>query len=792
MIRWNKILRELWINKTRSLLVVISITVGVAAIGIVLGTQMTLSKEIPNSYAASNPASASLTTDAFDDDLIQVIRELPDVADVEARTTLVVRLKTAANQWRSLNLYVYPDYTKIRVNKIFPQSGAWPPAKHELLIERASLGLSGAEVGDEVTVQTPDGGMRSLRISGLVHDINEPSGDFTNQVNGYITLDTLEWLGLPRSYNELLVVAKGSQADAELFRATAVEVREKVEKSGRTVFWTTVRDPKQHWFQQYLAPMAAVLGALGVLALILSCFLVVNTISALLAQQIRQIGIMKAVGARRSQLVGIYAVLVTLFGLAALLLAVPLSHYGTTASINILSSFINFDPPAFEYPRIILLVQALFSLLIPPLVCLAPIFAGTRISVREAIAFSGLGETRFGADQVDRLVSRIKSLPRPMLLSLRNTFRKKLRLGLTLVTLMLGSAIFISVMNVQASLYKTLDEALQYYNFDILVFFERPYRSESIQAVTQQVEGVQASETWGVVNSHRVRPDGTESDSILLVAPPTGTQMIKPVLLEGRWLVPEDENAVVVNTDVTRENPDIRIGSELTLRIEGEEVSWVVVGIVKSVMIGPWAYTNYPYFAYRLNKAGLVSAVYISTQAHDTASLIAAVGQLEAHYKAASLNVSSTARVSELRESAILQFNVIITFLLIMAGLIALIGGLGLTGTISLNIIERSREIGIMRAIGARDHTLIGIVIVEGAAVGLISWLGGALAAYPLGILMCNLVGMSFLQTPLEIVYSWNGMLIWLGAVLVLSTIASALPAFKATQVSIREVLAYE
>ncbi len=792
MVRWNKVFREFWANKSRSLLVVLSIAVGVAAIGIVLGTQVSLASEIPAIYSATNPASAALTTDPFDDDLLRLIRKLPGVAQAEGRTVQAVRLQTGPKTWQTLNLYAYPDYTRIQVNKVFPQSGAWPPPERELLIERASLALTGANVGDVITVQTPDGSTRQLRIAGLAHDINEPSGEFTNQVNGYVTPATLEWLGFSRTYNELLVVAGGEQADAALFKATAVAVRERVEKTGRTVYWTTVRDPSQHWFQQYLAPMTAVLGALGALALLLSCFLVVNTISALLAQQTRQIGIMKAVGARRGQLVALYAVLVMLFGLAALLLALPLSRYGAQASIGILCGFINFDSPAFTYPRHVLLIQAVFSLLIPPLVCLWPIFSGTRISVREAIAYSGLGEARFGTGWIDRLVARLKALPRPLLLSLRNTFRKKGRLALTLVTLTLGSAIFIGVMNVQSSLFTTLDEALQYYNFDILVFFERPYRSESIQAATAQVSGVERSETWGVVNTHRLRPDGTESDSILLVAPPTGTQMIQPVLLEGRWLVPEDENAVVINTDVLRENPDLAIGSQIDLRIEGEDVPWVVVGIVKSVMIGPWAYTNYPYFAYRLNKAGLVSAVYITTQSHDAPSVAGVAARLEEQYRSTSLNVSSTALVSDLRNSAILQFNVIILFLVLMSALIALIGGLGLAGTMSLNIIERSREIGVMRAIGARDGALLQIVVVEGAVIGLLSWLGGAIAAFPLGRLLSDLVGMNFLQTPLEYVYSVEGTFLWLGIVLGLSTAASTLPALRATRISVREVLAYE
>ncbi len=127
-----------------------------------------------------------------------------------------------------------------------------------------------------------------------------------------------------------------------------------------------------------------------------------------------------------------------------------------------------------------------------------------------------------------------------------------------------------------------------------------------------------------------------------------------------------------------------------------------------------------------------------------------------------------------------------------MAVLIAMVGGLGLMGTMSMNVLERTREIGVMRAIGASDRAILQLVIVEGMLIGVISWAVGALLALPISTLLANVVGATMFQTPLDFVFSWDGFLVWLTGVVVLSALASFLPARSAARLTIREVLAYE
>jgi putative ABC transport system permease protein len=109
-----------------------------------------------------------------------------------------------------------------------------------------------------------------------------------------------------------------------------------------------------------------------------------------------------------------------------------------------------------------------------------------------------------------------------------------------------------------------------------------------------------------------------------------------------------------------------------------------------------------------------------------------------------------------------------------------------------MNVLERTRDIGVMRAIGASDIAIVQLVIAEGVLVGVISWILGALLAWPISTLLANVVGTTMLNSPLDFVFSLDGFLVWLGGVLVLAALASFLPARNAARLTIREVLAYE
>ncbi|MCL5996123.1 MAG: ABC transporter permease [Chloroflexi bacterium] len=408
--RWYKVLNDLWGNKTRTILIVLSIAVGLFAVGMIVSSQAILSTELAKSYATINPSSGTLrTNEPFDDDFVQSVRRMPEVQDAEGRRSFGVRFRVRsegagdqAEEWRNLQVFAVPDYANMRINKIRPVSGAWPPPEHELLIERAALQLIRAQVGDVVLIETPGRQVREMRISGLVHDLSQLPAPIDGTPYGYIAFDTLEWIGEPRGYNELHFVARDG-ADKDEAQRVVNLVKDKAEKSGLTIPMSMTAEPGQVPLNDVLQAILLLLGVLGVLSLLLSAFLIVNTISALLAQQVRQVGVMKAIGARTRQIMGMYLVMVLIYGVVALLLAVPLGTLGARALSRYMASLFNFDLTAFHVPPQAIVLQVVIGLAVPVLASLVPILSGLRVTAAQAMNTLGLNNGQFGKGFIDRL-----------------------------------------------------------------------------------------------------------------------------------------------------------------------------------------------------------------------------------------------------------------------------------------------------------------------------------------------------------------------------------------------------
>jgi putative ABC transport system permease protein len=795
--RWAKVLRDLASHKARSLLVILSIAVGVFAIGAIAGTQHILNTQFTGAYLASQPAHATLRISPFDDQLLAAAGRTADVQAASARFAASLEVQNPrSGRWQELTVLARPAWHDLPVNRITPQQGAWPPPLNSIVLERGSLPLLNAQIGDKVQVDLGEGRLRELTIAGTVHDINLPPARFVDRLFGYVSFETLKRWGYQRQFNELMLTVADSAGDKAHIQAVAQQVADKIEKGGGQVFSTTVPEPGQTPVQEILDALFVILSVLGVLSLLLSSFLVVNTINATLAQQTRQVGVMKAIGARSGQIMGLYFGMALVYGLLALLLGLPLGMLGAVGLARFAATFLNFDVLGPGFAPQVLALQIVVALLMPLLASAYPILRGARITVHEAMASYGLGKGRFGRGPLDHLLMAVQRvLPfvrRPLLISLRNTFRRKGRLALTMATLTLGGAIFVGVFSVRSSLYHTLALANRYDNYDVAVEFNRPYRDQQIRAEALNSAGVTAVETWGSGSAVLVRADGVESASMRVRAPHADTAMIQPNLLAGRWLTADDQNAVVLNSNVLADEPDLAVGDTIRLRLNDREADWTVVGIVQSILTQPTLYVNYPYFAQQTGTAGRASFARVATEQHLPAAQAAAADSLQADLERAGFQVGKVETKFQRQEAVRLQFNILITFLQIMALLIASVGGMGLMGAMSINVLERTKEIGIMRAIGAATGSILQIVLVEGLLIGLISWSQGVLLAWPIGRLMSDQIGLAFVDSPLEFRYSLEGALIWLAAALLISAVASLWPAHNAASLSVREVLAYE
>lgn len=792
--RWKKVLSDLTVNPVRSALVIISIVIGVFAVGVITSSQAIIVREMNGSYRAANPAHATLSmsdADSFNTDLVTTVRQMPEVGEAEARRIYGAQVFTKRGDWRDLRLMGIDDFDDIRVDRFLPQEGSTKPGDREVLLERSGIGETGLNIGDTLVLERPDGKRRQLRVTGIVYAPTEPPAQFVGSV-GYVNMATMEWISGRDDFNQMLIVSAEQGDDQSHNEMVAEAVYEKIQKSGRNPSFPSVPVPNQHPLDQFIQGMVTVMGSLGVLAVFLSGFLVTNTISALLTQQIRQIGIMKSVGAQRIQIMQMYLALVLSFGVIALLIAFPLSRLVTRQFVDLVAGQFNFELTSYAIPLSVVLVQVGISLLTPMIAALLPVWSGTSITINDALGSEG-GAGSYGRGVLDRIIQRVRGLPRPLLLSLRNTFRRKGRVTLTLITLTLGGAIFISMLSVRVSLTATIDDLLSsLFDYDVNVQFERSYRDSYIIGEAERVPGVESAEMWRGGSGRRILPSGNEGEAITIFAVPPDTTMMNPNILEGRWLLPEDQNALVMSTGVMQDDSDLQVGDTVRLKIGAREGDWQIVGVMPVIGDSRWAYASYDAFGRATREVGTADTLLVKTTERSGDFQREVAAALDAHLSSLGINVAGTQTLATIREQQETFFNVIIFALLAMAMLIAVVGGLGLTGTMSLNVIERTREIGVMRAIGASDGSILQIVLTEGILLGLLSWALGVLLSFPLSQILAEQVGVVLFQFPLSFAFAPEGAIIWLVISLVVAAVASFVPAWRASQMTVRDVLAYE
>lgn len=788
--RWHKVLADLWANKIRTLLTVLSIAVGVYAVGVTLTIYTVVTNDMNASWMAINPASASLYTSYFDSDFVASLNNVPGVGLFEGRTNVgSMRVRVGNGEWLDLSLTAAQDWRTAQLDHLSLSEGAWP-GRREILVDQVALRHLPVHPGDKVEIRTNDGKLREMIVSGAAIDRN--SDVSSKGVSAYITTDTLEWFGQPRYFNHGLMAVADHATDKEHVRAVSKLVEEQFTRNGGLVGATIVREPGQHPSAGQVTGVIALIGIMGVLSVFLSAFLVINTVSALLAQHIRHIGVMKAIGARTNQVVGMYMVLMLCFGLLAFALAAPLAVLTGYHRAGSMGDTINFSLQPFRVDPLAIGVMAFLSIIVPLLAGLWPVLNGARKTVREAISGYGLSEQRKGP----RLLTRIKLtfLPRPLTISLRNTVRRKGRLVMTLATLMLGGAIFIGVFSVRTALFATIEQVYRYFVADVNVDLDRSVRVAAMEPIFLGAPGADKVEGWIFASGEMLQEGNVATDRLGIFGPPTDSTLVERSVSAGRWLVPEDENAIVISTQVQRSHPELKLGDTIRLKLNGDKkVNFVVVGVFPfpSGDGNKVGFVSYKYVADLTGQRGQTGSFRISTKAHDKASQDRAAEYITAQLKTLGYKATVTTGYSY-SESFGTVLNQIITFLVFMAGLIALVGGLGLMGTMTMNVMERTREIGVMRSIGATNAAIMGLVLTEGILVGLVSWVGGALLAAPIAQVLCSAMGTALFGNPMAFNFAWDGLADWLIVVLVLSTLASLLPASNAARLTVREVLAYE
>ena len=787
---WRKALRDFWSERGRALLVVLAIAAGVGAFSAMLSSYAILVRELDRGYLATNPAAATFWTDRVDDALLAAVRAKTPIADAEARRGVRGRIQTGAMQWKTLQLFVVEDYGDIRISVLKPQAGAWPPKTGEILIERDAMQVAKTAIGKRVLVRF-DGVERPLRVTGTVHDVGQAQARMENLVYGYTNLETLALLGEEPYLDQLTVSIAGDEARR---RAVAEEVRAFLEASGHPVRRMEVPKPGKHPHAELMGTLMLSISSFGMLILLLSGILVVNLLTAIMAAQVRQIGVMKAIGGTRGQIARIYFAQAFLLGLAAVMVAIPLGMWGARLLCRQQARFLNFDITSFAVPPWVYALDLMVGIVVPLLAAAIPVMRGTGVSVREALADYGVSANRFGSGAMDKMLTNVRGLARPALFAIRNSFRRRGRLALTVLTLAAGGVFFLAALNVRSSLINTLDALFAQRKYDLSVSFPEMVPAEAVARAVAKTEGITASEMWitsegsvgparagGHEGLHGRRPSG---DGFPVIALPAATKLLVPKLAAGRWFQRGEVEALVVNSALAARYPQMKPGRVVEFQLGPARLKWTVVGITREPFVQPMAYV--PRALYDAHHPGSVNSLRLAV-ADDSVR-----ARLERNLNAEGLRVGGSMTNADTRIGFDQHMLMLYVFLLVVSAIIAAVGALGLMTTMSLNVLERRREMGVLRAIGATPSAIRLIVAAEGAVIGLLSWTLAALLAWPVSKVAGDTLIRLMFRGGLDFVFELPGLAIWLAVVMTLSIAASVLPAWHASRGSVREALAYE
>ena len=805
---WRKAIADFWQERTRTVLVVLAIALGVSGFTAVLASYAILTRELNDDYLATNPASATLFVDRVDEATLAAVLQNPAVGAAEARRVVVGKIKSGPAEWRSLALFVVKDFKAMQVSTLQPEQGAWPPALGEVLIERDAFQVAKTRLGASVTIKLGQGPEQSLAVSGRVHDVGQAQARMDGIVYGYISQETLAQLGEEVFLNQLKIVVAQDRLNADHIRDVLAQVQQTLEARGHAVSKVDMPVPGEHPHSRIMGSLLLVMAGFGALVLLLSGVLVVNLTLALMAGQIRQIGVMKAIGGSRWQIARIYFSQALFLGLAALLIGVPAGLAAAQTLCRYLGEFLNFDIHSFAVPVWLYVLITLVGVLVPLLAAARPILKASGVSVQAALSDFGVSQQAekkpFGASAIDRALLNLSGGARPLLFALRNAFRQRTRLLLTVLTLSTAGVFFMAALNVRASIIDTVDRLFETQRFDLTVSLAELTPDALIGRAVQASSGIKQAEYWiktdGAILENGKAPsiivdangDGAAGD-FAVVALPAQTALFKPHIVAGRMLLPGETDAVVLNHVLAKKSPGSKIGSTVRLQLGSrktgfQQADFKVVGIAREAFRPATAYIPKAFFD--LKQAGLSNALSLVLSSNDEAAIKAVKTDVDRQLASQGVQARGSYSKGEGRSGIDEHMLMIYVFLIIMAGVIGGVGGLGLMTTMSLNVLERRREMGVLRAIGASPRAVWLMVVSEAVLIGLISFVLAIAAAWPLSAAMGDLLVGLMLGSVLDFRFDPSGIWIWLLISLGLAVMASFVPAWQASRTSVREAIA--
>ncbi len=796
--RYRKVIGDLKADYAKNFMLVLSIAIGIFGIGSILGGYSILRREMKDNYLSTLPASATIETEGnIAEALIDSVEQLPGIEAAERHATVTARMQVEG-KWYPLLLFIVDDFVEKKTNKPRYVSGERSPSQGAMLAERTAYVVMQAKEGDQLIIKIGNGKQHKIKLSGTVHDPSLAPAWQEQAGYGYIKMSTLHALGELHEFNQLRIRVSENADSRDHIIKKAETVASLLQRSGYKVHEIQVPPPGQHPHQSQMTTIMSIFVMFSFLILILGSILVGTAMATLMIKQVRQIGVMKTVGADSAQIAGLYLVMILLICVVALVFAIPLSRMAAAGFYNQLAVLLNLEISNDSIPGWVPLLQVASGVLIPLIAAAIPVVRASRIPVRNALDNHGVNLNSLRSNSWLVQFSQLPFISEVFRLIIRNVFRQRLRLIMTIALLAAGGAMFMTALNVSRAWDENLNQLYVQRLYDLEVRLTNYMDTDSLMDKIESIPGVAVVEGWSL-STTSVRKEGefeitrTYPDkghgSFNILALPVPTKLLNPKVAEGRWLHHPHRSDVVLNQGARN---TYHIGDVISLSVEGKPTEWNVIGFTEDVGSPATAYVPQEMLAEITHTSGRVRMVRIAYADRSKENAYTKNREVEALLEKENISVSGMVPVWSLRNVIAAHMKVLVNSLLAMALLMAVVGTLGLMSTMSMNIMERTRETGVMRAIGATPRKINSLLIGEGLFIGLLSMFIAFLLSLLLSAYMGKVIGHMAFRIPLSLTISLAGTGIWLFIIIAGSYLATYFPARRAARMTTREALAYE
>lgn len=922
-IRTRKIARDISARKIRTALVSASIFIGVLGVVVLTTLGQLLTRQMQKDLRASELAMFRIFLDTptpFSGDMLaplEHLREWPGVTTAEGQAVYEFAWHLPGEEtFRAGQIFAYTQpFGQIRLEPIRLLAGRYPTAgEHEIAVEQRMADRNGLHIGDTLVMEMAGIAGRpqeAWRIVGLVYQPYVYLGSEGAETNVYAAFDDAQQIVGFKGLSSIYLRFENFAAA----RQQAREIRPYLnEQTPYRIAYTLTDDPEQNLYVVGAQRFSSILTILGVVAMVVSSFLVTNVISTVITEQRRQIGAMKALGATSLDIFVIYIGTALAYGLIGsipgVIAGALIGRKAALAAAPLANVILENSTP----PLAAIGLGLALGLGVPVLAALLPILNGLRVTILEAMTDQGL-QAQYGRGFVGRLVLRLPFGP-VIRQALNSILQRWARLALTTLSLALAVAAFMGVFAVFHTLNRVVTGMRDTLNYEVATDVQALELLRIAQGIPTAEDEIREIEP-GVAIKLQANPQGeapeedgvnstSEDDSLfvtgiaaanlpdlqlesdltwqdltpdsIILTPQIASQLDKSVgdtlrltlgentqdfqivaladfpletaFMEwqalgdfvgevqeaprpnaywaqaqvdagGDGLHARDVWAVGIDEEVGRalaptfdpEEPglivsqalagdgDLAVGDELTVRTSENEQAYPILQIVNVTPAQIQLFAqDVPEEILRQGAQMEVIALYwealetlqgIDYRTASPEMFYINLDQPDSfaltipHYTPLAVHKNQLA-VTDTIAQTIVSVGWVMG---VAAGLMALVGGIGLLTITAIGVVERRREIGVMRSVGATSLIVARQFLIEGVIVGVVAWAVGV----PLSIALSDmLIQAAPFREVIPADYPTYVPGVGLISMLALTITATLYPALAAARMTIAEILRYQ